>query len=331
MVGTLSTAAEESKGYEVNYFDLPGLSYSTMKDLAVSPTRYWYLHINPNRPLIEPTREMQIGQALHCAVLEPAKFDQRYACELIPPDDCLDTMEDLRSFLRERGVTPKGTRKAEVIAQVQAVRPSAPILDTLKAQHAAQNEGRMIFCVDDWARIQGCAKALVQEPRIIEVLEQGESEKAFFATDPETGVHLKAKMDWVTPKLTLDLKTFQQKRSKSLDQSVADAIWFEGYYVQAYFYTMLRQLQPGANRKDPPDFLIAFVESEEPHEVRLKVLRPTTAGEPSLYWMQARTHVQRMIRLYAACIERYGNKPWRSEQKVDPLMDEDLKQLAWAS
>jgi hypothetical protein len=47
---------------------MPGLSFSGMKDFAVSPLRYWYRNINPNRPPFEATPEMQLGSALHCAV-----------------------------------------------------------------------------------------------------------------------------------------------------------------------------------------------------------------------------------------------------------------------
>jgi hypothetical protein len=41
-----------------------------MKDLAVSPLRYWHLNLNPNRPPRIETPEMQFGTALHCLVLE---------------------------------------------------------------------------------------------------------------------------------------------------------------------------------------------------------------------------------------------------------------------
>lgn len=224
-----------------NYFDAPGLSNSGMKDLAVSPLRYWYLHVNPERPVVEPTPEMQVGSALHCAILEPAAFNARYACEMIPPAGALDTMEDLRGFLRENGQTPKGTRKAEAIAQVQAFAPLVPIVDVLTKQHAEQHADKVIFPVESWLCIGGAAQALRDEPRVNAILEGvGKPEQPIFMKDPATGVLLKGKLDWLAPILTLDLKTFNQKRGKSIDRSVADAIFYEQYYRQAYFYGLLR-------------------------------------------------------------------------------------------
>lgn len=313
---------------ENDYYAMPGLSNSGMKDLAVSPLRYWHLHINPERPADEPTPEMKIGSALHCAVLEPEAFDKRYACEIIPPDGCLVTIEDLRGFLRDKGHAPKGTRKAEVVAQVQACDPNAPILDVLVERHAVEHAGKVIFKPEDWVRISGMTASLLDEPRVMSVLEAtGTPESAIFAKDPETGVLLKGKLDWLAPTLTMDLKTFSQKRGKSIDRSVADAILYEQYYRQAYFYATLR----GWPKTFSGEFVMAFVESESPYEVRLRVLRPKTGGNANLYWERARVEVRQLIRTYAECMEHFGDKPWRYAQEITPLADEEMPGLSYAA
>lgn len=311
---------------DAEYFSTPGLSHSGMKDLAVSPLRYWHRHVNPNRVAEEPTPEMQIGSAVHCAVLEPGEFDKRYACELVPPDDCLDTIEDLRSFIRNCGETPKGTRKAEVILQVQKIAPNVPILEVLHVEHAKQNAGRVIFKADDWARIHGCATALMEEPRLQEILSTGTPELAIFTTDSDTGVKLKGKLDWATSKLTLDLKTFVQKRGKSIDRSVADAILYENYHRQGFFYAALRGWPNDWNG----EHVLAFVESFEPHETRIRSLRPKTAGNANMYWLRAQHEVRDLIRIYAAYMDKFGvDRPWRSVQEIEPLSDEDMPGLAY--
>jgi hypothetical protein len=155
------------------------------------------------------------------------------------------------------------------------------------------------------------------------VLRRGEPEASLFATCPETGVTLKCKLDWKTPDETWDLKTFTAKRGVSVDKAVHDAMFYEGYLRQAWFYNYVRTLaQPGY--KGP--FVFAFVESEPPHEVRIKKLVP--GGD--LYWIQAGIEVRGLIRLYADCVERWGEKPWREERSVEKLADEDIKQLAYA-
>jgi hypothetical protein len=316
------------------YFSQPGLSNSGMKDLEVSPMRYWYKHINPERVEEPPTKFMELGLALHCAVLEPDEFDKRYACEPAMPEGTLVTMADLRSALENSGVKPKGTRKADVIIQVQAYLPNAPIADIIEQEHAAKHAGKLMFNNEQWTNIANMARALTEEPEIQRMLEKGSAEVVMTATDPETGVLLKGKMDWVRPDLTLDLKTFSQKHGKSIDQSIADAIFYEGYNRQAYFYSLLRSLQPGGNpgiagAQTAQPFIIVFVESEPPHEVRIKELRPKRATEVNLYWETARAKSRQLIRLYAECQNRFGNAPWKNPQSVDPLYDEEIRQLAW--
>lgn len=310
------------------YRTWPGLSYSSMKDLAVSPLRFWHCHLNPERPAEEPTAEMKIGSALHCAVLEPAAFDERYACEISAEDydGCLVTMEDLRGWLRDKGLTPRGSRKAEVIAQVQAHDPDWPILDVLLESQERDTAGKTTFKKDDWRRIAAAAQALVDEPKLKQILDDGKPEVSILSTDKETGVPLKARLDWATPKVTLDLKTFSQKRGKSIDQTVADAIFYEKYHHQGYFYSSLR----GWPTSWDGDYVIAFVESEEPHEVRIKALRAKHGGQPNLYWLRAALETKQMIRLYAECMDHFGlDKPWRYAQEVSVLQDEEIKGIAF--
>ena len=310
-----------------DYYSIRALSNSGMKDLAVSPLRYWHKHVNPVREVEQPTPEMQIGSAVHCAVLEPLEFHKCYACEFIAAPDALVTIEDLRRFLREAGITPKGTRKAEVIAQVQAVCPQAPIFDVQQARYLEEHAGKTIFEAGDWKRIQGAADSLLAEPRVVELLKDktGRAEQPFLAVDPDTGIPLKAKMDWVAEKYTLDLKTFTQQRGKSIDKSVSSAIWYEGYYRQAYFYSYMRALASGSCiAAKAPESIMAFVESQPPHEVRLRSLRPKTGTEVNLFWERARIETTGLIRLYAECDKHFGDRPWRYAQEITPLADEEL-------
>ncbi len=318
-----------------DYYAVRALSNSGMKHLAVSPLRYWYLHVNPDRPEDEETKFMRKGSALHCAVLEPAEFEKRYTCELLQPEGvCLSTMEDIRTWLRDKGLTPKGTKKADIINQAAAVDPNVFILDVELLKHETAHRDKEILKLEEWNQVRGMADALLAEPKLQVLLKEGRAEVPLFAKDPKLGIPLKAKLDWVTPLLTLDLKTFSQKRGKSIDESVADAIWYERYYRQAYFYSMLRALVAGdktiSGPQTAPDFIMAFVESEPPHEVRLRALRPKTAGQPNDYWGRARNETEAAIWLYGDCMKRFGNAPWREHRTLDPLLDEEMKGLAFS-
>lgn len=316
------------------YFASPGLSNSGMSDLAVSPLRYWHLHINPDRPVEEPTPFMQFGSALHCAILEPDEFLSRYACAVNLtdyPEPPLDTIEQLRAWLRDKGHKPEGTRKAQVIEQVLTVDPSVKIMQVIEEEHAARHRGKVIFSVEDWTRLYACARAVLAEPEVEKLLSDptGRAEVPMTATDPDTGVLIRTKMDWITARSTVEFKTFTQKRGKSIDRSIADAIYYEDYTRQGYVYTRIRSWQPEFAGKAPPDFIVVFVESEPPHEVRIRVLRSTTGGQPNIYWERSRIQVDALTRLYASCMRTYGDKPWRAAQGLDPLIDEEIPQLAF--
>lgn len=318
--GILDISAEE-------YFAIPALSNSGMKDLAVSPLRYWHLNINPERPVREETAAQRLGTAMHCAVLEGDRaFTDRYACALDTTDwpVYLDSISDIREWITSKGEKAKGTRKDALVAQaldlMDTIGEHVPILQEENRRFMAANVGRVILSPDGWRRVCGMARSLVRESVLEPILANGKPEVVMVATDAETGVRLKAKLDWVAPSVTLDLKSFSQMRGKSIDESVCDAIWYEGYHRQAFFYDLVRRLATG----DKPGFIEAFVESEEPHETRVKAFSSAT-----LYWQMAQVNVRALIRLYADCWAKYGDRPWRDSQNVEQLADEDIKQIAY--
>jgi hypothetical protein len=225
--------------------------------------------------------------------------------------------------LRDRDLPTTAKLKSELVQRVLDHDPAAPVLDVLLALHAEKTTGMTLLDKDSWYRASGATEALLNEPGIKTILQSGNAEVSIFAVDPDTGVLLKARMDWVSPSCTLDLKTFTQMRGRSIDDSVARAIFYEGYYRQAYYYTLLRSLVGSKVTK----FVFGFVESEQPHEVRIRQLAAKGHGEAHAYWERARLEVQQSIQGYAYCQQRFGSDPWRSEQEVELLRDEELPGL----
>jgi hypothetical protein len=315
---------------------VPALSQSGLKDLAVSPLRYWYWWVNPDRPEEEETPAMVFGSALHVATLQPDLFPQTYYCALNPEDypDLLTTIGDMRGWLDSHGIKAKGTLKADVMAQVRSHFPNVPILDALKEEHATKNFGKTELSVECWQRVLACRQALHSEPEFLKLLRDGEAEVKLTAQDPETGVWLSGTLDYPAPGHTLDVKTFTVKREKSVDRAVADAIYYEKYHWQAWMYAKLRALTAGDSSKSGPQtaprHICAFVESEPPHEVRLAELRPRIHGEASQLWLKAQIECTGLIRLYASCVERYGDKPWRHPQRPEAVLDEEIPALIYS-
>jgi hypothetical protein len=338
---TMTTTPIEPGIHQISnaeHHELQALSSSGMKDLAVSPLRYWYHWINPApKEEEEESAALKLGSALHCAVLEPDKvFESRYACALDPSDwpVCLDTISDIRGWITDQGEKPKGTRKDEVIAQaldlMKRLGKEVPILADQERRFFVRNEGKTILHKDEWDRLAGMARALSEEPSLKPILAHGRAEQTLVAKDPDTGVLLKARLDWMNPFTTLDLKTFTVKRNGSIDRAIHDAIYYEGYYRQAYFYDLVRRLVTGEKPGDV-GFVFAFVEGDQPHEVRLKRLSAKRGGSLNLFWETARIEVHSMIHLYTECLRKYGSEPWKEAREIETLADEDVRQFAYGN
>lgn len=307
------------------YLALPGLSNSGMKDLIVSPLRYWYNFINPDRLPREETPELRLGSALHCAVLEPADFDKRYTrvpCEDDWPE-ALRTDDDLKTWLKDHGIKPTGKLKADRISQVLSSGYEHPPIVDIEVENAIRRgAGKTPLKAEEWLRVAGMAQALRDEPNINKLLDRGKSEQVF--RRELDGVPLKGCLDWVDDRLILDLKTFSQKRGEDIDRTITQAIWYEGYYRQMAFYAQLRGWPEWSG-----DIVVAFVESEPPHETRLRSFHPKSGGQANLYWTRANMDIRRLIHIYGECSKHFGLNPWRYAQDVTPLLDEEIPQLMY--
>ena len=328
LVAPAETANLSSK----EYFEIPALSYSGMKDLAVSPMRFWWEHIRPDRTPKEETPAMRLGSALHCMVLEgKSQFDARY-CQALDSSKwpvCLDTIQEIRDWVASKGGKAAGTKKEQVIesalAHMAAIGEAVPILDIEKKQHAVQNAGKVILTVDEYSRVEGMAAALSEQPKFRNLLDEGKAEAPYHVIDPEFNVPVKCKLDWAASNFSLDLKTFTAPGGKSIDRAVCDAIYNQKYYLQAWLYRHIRGIADG--KKKP--FIIAFVESDPPHEVRLRKFEASGLGGANLYWTSARTEAQSLMRLYAFCRQTFGDAPWLDQQNIEILEDADLRQFAY--
>jgi hypothetical protein len=49
-----------------------------------------------------------------------------------------------------------------------------------------------------------------------------------------------------------------------------------------------------------------------------------------VYWQRARIDVQDYCFLWDKCMREFGEKPWRYPQQIDPLIDEEMKGLAFS-
>jgi len=145
---------------------------------------------------IEATPAMSLGTALHCCVLDgAAEFQKRFYV--------MDKAD---------GRTKEGK--------------------AIKAQAEIEAQGRTIISMDDMMKVRDMAASVYNHPSANDFLRDGKPEMAITWKDKETGIDCKAKADWISPNVLIDLKTTQ-----SADQWVFQrTIWNMGYAKQLGLY-----------------------------------------------------------------------------------------------
>ena len=341
------------------YFDLPedvnhsarALSCSGMKHLTVSDLNYWHRNINPDREPDEDTEARRFGKAVHCYALERERFDASFTMKLSEEDfpNALVTDDDLKRFLETNGLPKSGKRKQDRIDRVVASGLPAIIWDHELERHAALHQGKTFLSTDESRRIERAAAVMAADPYVCAALKGGMPEVSFFVRDPESAVMLKARMDYVRPRSTIDIKTFSNSRNKPVEKAIFEAIYYEGYYLQCVYYNHVReiarrQLAAGEIRShgnvseawlkgfletDDHGFGFVFIESAAPFDLRFILLKQAEipGADTNAYWSSAQLRIDDLTRHYAKCLEKYGDAEWREPLPPRVLEDTDMPQL----
>lgn len=223
---------------EEYHADKSSISKSGLDVIARSPAHYWAKYIDPNAKPQESTPAMRLGSLVHCVVLEPNEVSARYVVE------------------------PESAPRKPTAAQINAKKQSDDTISAIEYWHnfAADNVGKEIVSADDMGKALAMRTACMDEPEIAAALSlDGDAEMTFVAKDPETGVILRCRFDWLTHDLfALDLKTTRDIRNDEFGKS----IWGFRYHVQQAFYSDVFRLATG---DDLRDWAFGAIESEAPH------------------------------------------------------------------
>ena len=186
---TLSNAA---------YHALDAVGKSDLDKIARSPLHWKYAER-------EETAAMRIGSAVHCAVLEPARFAVDYA------------------------VAPEGDKRTKAG----------------KEQWAAfeeENAGKTVLTFDDGVLCAHIAESVQSHPRAKALLQSGQPEASLLWSDSEFNVRCRARVDWLREDgMLIDLKTTQDASSAAFAKSCANF----RYHVQAAWYLDAYQAATG--------------------------------------------------------------------------------------
>lgn len=240
---------------ETTYHAHPALSYSTGKHYLRSPAHY--KHALTNR---KERKEFDFGHAVHGLVLGTG----------------MGIVEIPESVLASNGAVSTMAAK-EFIA-------------------AARADGKVPLKTEVFEKVRACAGAVLMNTEARELLEaDGKPEVSLFATDPETGVEIRGRVDYLPeagPERTrpIDLKTTINATPRKIQRAIVDL----DYDLQAAMYRHLVHLTRG---DDVGPMVQIYVETEAPFGVQVVPLLDEG-------WIRGGDHkLQTILARHAECLE----------------------------
>lgn len=196
---------------DAQYFAADGINNSGLKEIRRSPAHFKYRQDNPK----EPTAAMKAGTALHCAILEPGAFMNRFA---IMPDNC------------PRRPTQR---------QIEAKKPSQATTDAIAfwTMWDLDNAGKQTMTATDAAEYLEIGCMVRQHPEVAPFFNrEGRAEHAVFGIDPITKMLCKVKPDYLTVfktyNICLEVKSTDDARPAAFQRTAYNF----GYFQAAAFY-----------------------------------------------------------------------------------------------
>jgi exodeoxyribonuclease VIII len=250
---------------EEEYHSSKELSKSALDKFAIAPKNYWDNYINPDKPEREYKDYFAIGSAVHKAVLEPHLFDLEVA------------------------VCPEVNKRTKAGKEEWA-------------EFKQENEGKIIITEADLVNVKGMAESVLNNPcakHSLDKLKHVES-SIFFEYD---GVPMRSRLDGITDKGILDLKTTKSASESGFNKSVANY----RYHVQAYLYSYAYFEVYG---QWPEYFTFVTVEKERPYNVGVYNLN-------DMYYNIAQSEVDKNIAYFKECKVRDVWPSFNNDRIVD--------------
>jgi hypothetical protein len=274
----------------------PSISSSGLKTLlGRSPRHYWYdSPLNPDRPPEKDKPHFNVGKAAHDLLLLSERWPEAY--HVLPADFNANATKAQADWHAER--------------------------------EAARAAGKVILKADEAELVRAMGASLIANPYAAAALANGESEVTLAWQDPETGVWLRARPDFLPHKRLIipDLKTAADGSPRAFARQIANF----GYAQSAALYSDGIKAVFGAL---PTNWLHIVLEKEPPHVVSLYEL-------PGEDIERGRWLNRKAIRVFAECLSAdkwpgYSDKPsqiglpgWERKMIDD---DASLHELAWSA
>lgn len=272
---------------EPSYRSAPGLSSTQLKTFAhESPKHYQLKYLA--RTLETPVSEnMLLGSLVHCLVLEPDVFGQRYERELVLTDHpgALVTADDLKGYCRQHGLKLTGVKR-DLIERVRAHNPDTLIWDDRLGRQ--KHSRKTVISQALWSKAQAMRNSVYANPDAAQLLARGEAEVSVWGelhSDDDTPLLCKCRPDWLTSEVCVDLKTCACASPAAFSRDCARF----GYDLQQVHYT---DTLAATGRE--VSFLFIAVESQPPHLCQVYMI-------PDDEIQRVREHYYRQLTRLAHC------------------------------
>jgi len=169
----------------------------------------------------------------------------------------------------------------------------------LYASISAASPGKEVTDAKTFEIIKGMASSVGSHPAAQKLLSEGKPEQSVFWKDADTGLWCKARPDWMSGDVVVDLKTTNDASHRSFARSCVSY----GYARQAAFYCDGLHAVTG---EMPSHFYFIVVEKVEPYRVECYELSPEF-----LSW--GRKEYDRLLEAYSWCIYDDSCPPYQSQ------------------
>lgn len=321
------------------------LGSTDLKRIAIDATDWQFNRLHGED---KETDALIFGRALHCRVLEgEAVFRGKFCCALDKaaiPDDALQTVDDLKNYLRDCGVKATGN-KADLIERARLMPACPPIADLIRDRFYEANSDKQMLSGDQWRALHVAVQWMQADSLLKEVMEDGAFTKGaaevsvFYDLD---GVRLKARFDYLLGHAIVDLKTFATMYQESPGYAIPRAIIRQRYDLQAASYVKAwraaKQLwQDGQVYGSEPwqGFLAKVFDRDDPFWIWV-FLKSNGAPQPfvrrlpidGMVFGTAMFTIERAINTYREKVAEFGaDADWPPRHEAEVLDNSDFP--AW--
>lgn len=223
---------------------VPSVSVTGIMSFLESPQHYHCFHVRKER---QPTQAMEDGKMLHMLVLERDRFYDTYCTTADFPEGTrlLKTVDDLKAFINSFGAKATGKSKVDFIAAAQHLIDTKQVKDVIieEVYNRLHSNGKQFVGREKWDAMHKMRAAVLGHKVAKRYMNIGKMEVK--VEGQVHGVHVRGRLDWIADDESLPyIVILDLKKTRSMKfNKFRYEIWDRNYYVQAFLYTKLVEMQ----------------------------------------------------------------------------------------